>query len=84
MRIGVASGPVTAGIIGHKKFSYDLWGDTVNLASRMESTGIPGKIQVPASTRELAKAWFEWERRGVVEARGRGEEETWFLVGAAG
>lgn len=84
MRIGVASGPVTAGIIGHKKFSYDLWGDTVNLASRMESTGIPGKIQVPASTRELAEPWFEWERRGVVEARGRGEVETWFLVGAAG
>lgn len=84
MRIGVASGPVTAGIIGHKKFSYDLWGDTVNLASRMESTGIPGKIQVPASTRELAEPWFEWERRGVVEARGRGEVETWFLIGATG
>jgi adenylate cyclase len=83
MRIGVASGPVTAGIIGHKKFSYDLWGDTVNLASRMESTGVPDKIQVPASTRELVEPWFEWERRGVVEARGRGEVETWFLVGAA-
>lgn len=83
MRIGVASGPVTAGIIGRKKFSYDLWGDTVNLASRMETTGVPGRIQIPAATRELVHGWFDLERRGIVEVSGRGDVETWFLVGAS-
>lgn len=83
MRIGVSSGPVTAGIIGRKKFSYDLWGDTVNLASRMESTGMPGRIQISGSTRVLVEDWFVCERRGLVEVRGKGEVETWFLIGKA-
>jgi adenylate cyclase len=81
MRIGIASGPVTAGIIGRHKFSYDLWGDTVNLASRMETTGTPGRIQVPAVTRALVTDGFIWEERGVVEVKGRGPVETWYLVG---
>lgn len=83
MRIGIASGPVTAGIIGRRKFSYDLWGDTVNLASRMETTGTPGRIQVPARTRELVADGFVWEERGVVEVKGRGPVETWYLLGRA-
>lgn len=81
MRIGIASGPVTAGIIGRQKFSYDLWGNTVNLASRMEMTGTPGRIQVPAATRALVANAFVWEERGVIDVKGRGPVETWFLVG---
>lgn len=81
LRIGIASGPVTAGIIGRHKFSYDLWGDTVNLASRMETTGTPGRIQMPATTRALVADGFIWEERGVVEIKGRGPVETWYLVG---
>jgi guanylate cyclase len=80
MRIGIASGPVTAGIIGRRKFSYDMWGDTVNLASRMEVTGTPGRIQVPARTRELVADGFVWEERGVVDVKGRGPVETWYLL----
>jgi len=81
MRIGIASGPVTAGIIGRKKFSYDLWGDTVNLASRMESTGAPGRIQLTAETCDLVSRWYKCEPRGVIEVPGKGRLETWFLIG---
>lgn len=84
IRVGIASGPVTAGIIGTKKFSYDLWGDTVNLASRMESTGVPGRIQLDAGTRKLIDPWFECERRGVIDVSGKGQLETYFLVGEVG
>ena len=66
LRIGINSGPVTAGIIGTHKFSYDLWGDTVNTASRMESEGIPGSIQVSPSTYELIKDEFVCEARGCI------------------
>lgn len=83
MRIGIASGPVMAGIIGRQKFSYDLWGDTVNLASRMETTGIPGRIQLSAGTRDLVAPWFVCERRGFVDVKGKGPVETWYLVGPA-
>ena len=79
MRIGIASGPVTAGIIGNRKFSYDLWGDTVNVASRMETTGIPGRIQITTATRDLISPFFETEERGVIEVKGRGQVRTWFL-----
>lgn len=79
MRIGIASGPVMAGIIGHQKFSYDLWGDTVNVASRMETTGIPGHIQITTTTRDLISESFEIEERGTIEVKGRGQVRTWFL-----
>ncbi len=83
MRIGIASGPVTAGIIGRKKFSYDLWGDTVNMASRMESSGVPGRIQLTGETRDLIDPFFTLEPRGLVEVSGIGQLETWFLTGDA-
>jgi class 3 adenylate cyclase len=81
LRIGLNSGPVVAGVIGTSKFIYDLWGDTVNLASRMESTGLPGKIQVTRSIFEQLKDDFELESRGVVQVKGRGEIESWLLHG---
>ncbi len=80
LRIGINSGPVTAGIIGTHKFSYDLWGDTVNTASRMESEGIPGSIQVSAATYDLIKDGYVWEPRGLVLVKGKGEMETHILV----
>jgi class 3 adenylate cyclase len=79
LRIGINSGPVVAGVIGVSKFIYDLWGDTVNLASRMESTGVPGDIQVTRSVYERLKGKFEFESRGVIQVKGKGEIETWLL-----
>jgi guanylate cyclase len=81
MRIGIASGPVMAGIIGRQKFAYDLWGDTVNMASRMESSGTPGRIQLTGETCRLVREHFECERRGTVDVKGKGPTETWYLVG---
>jgi class 3 adenylate cyclase len=81
MRIGLNSGQVVAGVIGRSKFIYDLWGDTVNLASRMESTGVPGQIQVTRSVRDRLKDSFEFESRGLVQVKGKGEIETWLLHG---
>lgn len=80
-RIGINSGPVIGGVIGHKKFVYDVWGDAVNIASRMESQGIPGKIQITQETYERIKDEFHCEPRGAVEVKGRGEIHTWFLEG---
>jgi guanylate cyclase len=80
-RIGINSGPVIAGVIGHKKFIYDLWGDAVNTASRMESHGQAGKIQITQATYELLKDEFECQPRGLVPVKGKGEMPTWFLVG---
>jgi class 3 adenylate cyclase len=81
-RIGINSGPLIAGVIGDKKHQYDLWGDTVNTASRMESGGTPGKIQITRATYELIKDGFVCEPRGKVTVKGKGELETWYLVGA--
>jgi class 3 adenylate cyclase len=80
VRVGLNSGPVVAGIIGTKKFSYDLWGDTVNVASRMESQGQPGMIQVSASTHALLAGQFVFEDRGTIEVKNRGLMATYRLV----
>ncbi|HWC70057.1 MAG TPA: adenylate/guanylate cyclase domain-containing protein [Actinomycetota bacterium] len=82
-RIGISSGPVTAGVIGTRTFSYDLWGDTVNTASRMESTGVPGAVQIAAATCELVRDAFICEPRGLVAVKGKQEMETFLLVGRA-
>ncbi len=79
LRIGIHSGPVVAGVIGTRKFSYDLWGDTVNTASRMESHSEPGKIQVTETTRDLLAAHFHLTERGTIAVKGKGEMRTWFL-----
>jgi class 3 adenylate cyclase len=79
IRIGVNCGPVVAGVIGSTKFIYDLWGDTVNVASRMESHGVPGTIQVTRAVYEQLADEFEFEERGGIEVKGKGVLETWLL-----
>ena len=81
LRIGIATGPVVAGIIGIDKISYDLWGDTVNLASRMESHGVPGRIQICARTREFLLDDYILDDRGVVPMKGKGDCQTYFVAG---
>jgi adenylate cyclase len=66
--------------VGTKKFFYDVWGDTVNTASRMESTGLPGRIQVSLGTYERVKKRFEFESRGAVDIKGKGKLATWFVI----
>jgi adenylate cyclase len=80
VRIGIASGPVVAGVVGRKKFFYDVWGDAVNTAARMEQTAESGTIQVAPQTAALLAPRFELEERGVIEVRGKGTMRTWLLV----
>jgi adenylate cyclase len=81
MRVGIHYGTAIAGVIGETRFSYDLWGDAVNVASRMQSQGAPGRIQVSEEFRAAAGDAFEFEDRGIVDFKGLGERRTYFLIG---
>lgn len=84
VRIGINSGRVVAGVIGNRKFAYDLWGDAVNLAARMEETSEPGRIQVTGAFADLLRDRFVFEVRGATDIKGKGEVRTSFLVGEIG
>ncbi|MGB5975395.1 MAG: adenylate/guanylate cyclase domain-containing protein, partial [Nodosilinea sp.] len=81
IRVGIDTGPVVAGVIGRRKFAYDLWGDTVNIASRMEATGEAQRIQVTSQLYEQLKDQFQFEQRGYVVVKGRGLMMTYWLLG---
>lgn len=81
LRIGMAAGPVVAGVVGAKKFFYDVWGDAVNVASRMETTDEEGRIQVPDNIYERLQTSFAFEERGFVDIKGKGLMHTWYLIG---
>ncbi|HNN81975.1 MAG TPA: adenylate/guanylate cyclase domain-containing protein, partial [Leptospiraceae bacterium] len=81
LRLGIHSGPLIAGVIGEKKFAYDVWGDTVNSASRMESSGTPGKINISGTTYEIVKEFFDCEYRGEVAAKNKGVVQMYYVNG---
>ena len=81
LRLGIHSGSLVAGVIGEKKFAYDVWGDTVNTASRMESSGTPGKINISGATYALVKDFFDCEFRGKVNAKNKGEIDMYYVNG---
>ncbi|HWH25000.1 MAG TPA: adenylate/guanylate cyclase domain-containing protein, partial [Candidatus Limnocylindria bacterium] len=84
LRVGIHSGRAMAGVIGRRKFAYDLWGDAVNVASRMESHGVAGRIQLTDAVVGLLDGKYLIEERGRVDVKGLGEMRTWFLVGRRG
>jgi class 3 adenylate cyclase len=79
LRVGIHVGPVVAGVVGKKKYAYDIWGSTVNIASRMESNGAPGKVNISASTYELIKDRFICSHRGKIHAKNVGEIDMYFI-----
>ena len=81
IRVGIHTGSVVAVVIGTKKFIYDLWGDTVNTASRMESHGVPGRIHVSEATHQLLAGAFDFEKRPPIEVKGKGEMQTYLVIG---
>lgn len=81
LRMGMAAGPVVAGVVGARKFFYDVWGDAVNVASRMESTDVEGRIQVPQDVYERLSGEFAFEERGDIDVKGKGVMHTWYLTG---
>ena len=80
LRIGVHSGPVIAGVVGKKKFTFDIWGDTVNIAARMESSGEIGKVNISSATYELIKDLYQFEPRGKVQAKNKGMLDMYFVT----
>lgn len=81
LRLGIHTGPLVAGVVGHKKFAYDVWGDTVNTASRLESSGVPGEINISKATYATVRTWFRCEHRGKVKAKNKGDIDMYFLKG---
>jgi class 3 adenylate cyclase len=81
VRIGIATGPVVAGVIGEKKLYYDLWGMPVTIASRMQAHGLPGEIQVTTAVRDALEGRYQFEERGMIDVKGVGEMRTWLLLG---
>ena len=79
LRVGIHTGPVVAGVVGKKKYAYDIWGNTVNIASRMESNGEPGKVNISAATYELIKEDYKCHYRGKISAKNVGEIDMYFI-----
>jgi class 3 adenylate cyclase len=83
LRIGIHSGPVVSGVVGKRKYTFDIWGDAVNTASRMESSGAVGKVNVSAYTYDLIRNDFKCEYRGKIDAKGKGQVDMYFVLGPA-
>lgn len=81
LRLGIHTGSVVAGVIGTEKFAYDIWGDTVNTASRMESSGLPGEVNISKETYDRVKDFFDCEPRGLIKAKNKGEIEMYLVKG---
>jgi adenylate cyclase len=81
VRVGIHSGSAMAGVIGRRKFAYDLWGDAVNVASRMESHGVPGRVHVSEAVEAALRDEYRFEERGIIEVKGLGQMRTYFLLG---